>query len=64
MYCDLIKANGGLYEYRVQCDEKNNPPEVIDNEMVVVDVEIEPARGAGKMVQTLTIHRTGGLTNN
>ena len=62
VYCDLIKANGGLYEYKVQCDDKNNPPEIIDNEMVVVDIEIEPARGAGKMVQTLTIHRTGGIS--
>lgn len=57
----LIKANEGIYDYRVQCDEFNNTPELIDNEMLVLDVEIEPARGAGKMVQTLTIHRTGGI---
>lgn len=60
-YCDLIKANGGIYAYSVKCDETNNTPEVIDNEMLVVDLEIEPGRGCGKMVQTLTIHRTGGL---
>ena len=57
----LIQANGGIYDFRTQCDENNNPPEVIDNEMLVLDVEIEPTRGAGKMVQTLTIHRTGGI---
>lgn len=57
----LIKANGGIYDFRTQCDENNNTPEIIDNEMLVLDVEIEPARGAGKMVQTLTIHRTGGI---
>ena len=57
----LIQANEGIYDYRVQCDEQNNTPEIIDNEMLVLDVEIEPARGAGKMVQTLTIHRTGGI---
>ena len=57
----LIKANEGIYDYRVQCDEQNNTPEIIDNEMLVLDVEIEPARGAGKMCQTLTIHRTGGI---
>lgn len=57
----LIQANDGIYDYRVQCDDKNNTPEIIDNEMLVLDVEIEPARGAGKMVQTLTIHRTGGI---
>lgn len=57
----LIQANEGIYDFRVQCDDQNNTPEIIDNEMLVLDVEIEPARGAGKMVQTLTIHRTGGI---
>ena len=57
----LVQANDGIYDYRVQCDDQNNTPEIIDNEMLVLDVEIEPARGAGKMVQTLTIHRTGGI---
>lgn len=60
----LIKANGGIYDFRTQCDEQNNTPEIIDNEMLVLDVEIEPSRGAGKMVQTLTIHRTGGIAAN
>lgn len=60
----LIQANGGIYDFRTQCDENNNTPEIIDNEMLVLDVEIEPARGAGKMVQTLTIHRTGGIAAN
>lgn len=60
-YCDLIKANGGIYAYSVKCDETNNTPEVIDNEMLVVDLAIEPGRGCGRLVQTLTIHRTGGL---
>lgn len=60
---DNIKDNGGLYKYLVICDESNNTPEIIDNEMVVLGVEIEPSRGSGKMVQTLTIHKTGGLSS-
>lgn len=59
---DTCKHNQGIYAYTTQCDEKNNPPEVIDNEMLILDYAIEPARGAGKMVQQLTIYRTGGLT--
>jgi len=59
----LVKANGGLYEYSVVCDETNNTPDIIDNEMLILDIEIEPARGAGKMVQTLTIHKTGGISS-
>ena len=61
--CETILNNGGLYAYKNVCDETNNTPEVIDNEMIILDTEIEPARGAGKMVHQLTIHKTGGLTS-
>ena len=59
---EKIAANGGVYAFINICDETNNTPEVIDNEMVILDTSIEPARGAGKMVQRLTIHRTGGIS--
>ena len=60
---EKIAANGGVYAYLNVCDESNNTPEVIDNEMVILDTSIEPARGAGKMVQRLTIHKTGGISS-
>ena len=59
-----VKNNGGIYAYTNVCDETNNTAEVIDNEMVILDTAIEPARGCGKMVQQLTIHRTGGITSS
>ena len=62
--CDKIMNNGGIYAFVNICDETNNTPEVIDNEMIILDTEIEPARGAGKMVHQLTIHKTGGLTSS
>lgn len=58
---EKVKNNGGVYEYLNVCDGTNNTAETIDNEMIILDTSIEPARGAGKMVQRLTIHRTGGL---
>ena len=61
--CETILNNGGLYAYVNVCDETNNTPDVIDNEMIILDTEIEPARGAGKMVHQLTIHKTGALTS-
>lgn len=61
--CETIKNNGGIYEYHNVCDESNNTAEVIDNEMIILDTEIEPARGAGKMIHQLTIHKTGGMTS-
>ena len=60
---EKIKLNGGVYEYINVCDGTNNTPDVIDNEMVILDTSIEPARGAGKMVQRLTIHKTGGISS-
>ena len=60
---EKIKLNGGVYDYNNVCDESNNTPEVIDNEMIILDTAIEPARGAGKMVQRLTIHKTGGISS-
>jgi hypothetical protein len=61
---DTIMNNGGVYAYKNVCDSSNNTPEIIDNEMIILDTEIEPARGAGKMVHQLTIHRTGGMSSS
>jgi hypothetical protein len=61
--CENVRANGGIYAFINRCDSSNNTNDVIDNEMFVLSTEIEPSRGAGKMVQELTIHKTGGLTS-
>lgn len=58
-----VKGNGGIYDYISICDESNNTPEIIDNELVILDVHIEPARAAGKMVQRLYIYRTGQIAS-
>ena len=61
--CEHVQANGGLYAFYNKCDNDNNTDDVIDNEMLILETSIEPARGAGKMVQTLTIYKKGGLTS-
>lgn len=61
---ETVKNNGGVYVYENVCDSTNNGNEVIDNEMIILDTYIEPARGAGKMVQQLTIYKTGGLSSS
>ena len=58
---ETVKNNGGVYDYLNVCDESNNTPETIDNELLVLDTHIEPARGAGKMVEQLYIYRTGEM---
>lgn len=57
----LIKANGGIYDFRTKCDDENNPVDLIDQGFLILDIEVEPARGSEKLVQTLTLHRTGGI---
>lgn len=59
---ETAKGNRGIYDFYTQCDEKNNPVEVVENEMLILDYGIEPAYGAGKMVQQLTVYRTGGIS--
>lgn len=59
-----IKTNGGVYAYNNVCDETNNTDEVIDNEMLILSTSIEPSRASGKMVQELTLYKTGGLTSS
>lgn len=56
-----VQSNGGVYDFENICDTSNNTDEVIDNEMFVISTSIEPARGAGKMVEELTIYRKGGM---
>lgn len=60
--CSQIVGNGGMYKFLNVCDETNNTDDVINNEMLVLDTSIEPGMGSGKMVQTLTIYRKGGMT--
>ena len=59
--CELVMANGGLQDYHNIMDESNNTPDIIDNEMAVISTHIEPGMGCGKMVQELTLYRTGQM---
>ena len=43
---ERIKAAGGIIDYRIVCETKNNPGNVIDNNELVVDIYIKPSRTA------------------
>lgn len=58
-----VQSNGGVYDFNTVCDSSNNTDEVIDNGMFIIDINIEPARGAGIMVQRLTLYRKGGISS-
>ena len=62
--CALVAANGGIQAYHNTMDESNNTDEIIDYEMAVISTAIEPGMGCGKMVQELTLYRTGQMSSN
>lgn len=43
---ERAKAEDGIYDYKIVCDERNNPPAVIDDNRLVVDIYIKVARTA------------------
>lgn len=58
---DYIKSNKGVYEYVVICNDTNNTPETIDNNQLIVDLAIEPAKGVEVITFRSTIYRTNGI---
>ena len=60
-FLENMKNNGGLYDYRTVMDTTNNTPEVIDNNMGVIDIYVEIVRGLEIIAQRLTILRTGAI---
>jgi hypothetical protein len=40
------KSAEGIYDYKIVCDERNNPPSVIDDNRLVVDIYVKPTRTA------------------
>jgi len=43
---EKAKNNDGLYDYLLVCDERNNTPEVIDANELVIDIYLKPTRTA------------------
>lgn len=60
-FLETVKADNGVYDYKTVMDTSNNTPEVIDNNMGVIDIYIEPVRGLEILAQRLTVMKTGGI---
>jgi hypothetical protein len=60
-YLDGVRAGGGIYNYQTIMDSSNNTPAIIDMNMGIIDIIIEPARGIQKFVNRITVTRTGGI---
>jgi phage tail sheath protein FI len=56
---DKAKVNDGLYEYQIICDERNNTPDVIDNNELRISIYIKPVRTAEFILADFIGTRTG-----
>ena len=59
--CEQYVNRKGLYNYFNKCDEENNTPDVIDNQIGVLDTYVEPIKAMGVIVNNVTILRTGAI---
>ena len=61
--CEKYVNKNGLYNYFNKCDEENNTPTIIDNQIGVLDTYVEPIKGMGIIVNNITILRTGAISS-
>ena len=57
------KAQGGLYDYEIVCDERNNTPEVIDNNELKVAILLKPVKTVEYILIDFIATRTGADFN-
>jgi len=60
--CEKYVNKNGLYNYFNKCDEENNTPTIIDNQIGILDTYVEPIKGMGIIVNNITILRTGAIS--
>lgn len=61
-FLQTVLAAGGVYDFRNIMDTSNNTPEIIDENIGVIDTYIEIVRGFRQIVHRTTILRTGQIS--
>lgn len=56
---ERAKNNEGVYDYIIVCDERNNTPDVIDQNELVIDIYLKPVRAAEFILVNFYATRTG-----
>jgi hypothetical protein len=59
-YFKDAKNNGGIYDYKIKCDESNNPPSSIDRNELHVSIGIKPVKTAEFILIDFVALSTGG----
>jgi len=61
-FLSTVQNDDGVFDFRNIMDESNNTPDVIDQNVGILDTFIEPVRGMEILVQRTTILRTGAIS--
>lgn len=56
---EFAKNNEGVYDYMIVCDDRNNTPQTIDNNELIVDIYLKPVRAAEFILVNFIATRTG-----
>lgn len=62
-YLEGVQSAGGIYDFVTIMDSSNNTTEVIDRNIGIIDVILEPARGINKFINRVTVVRTGSVSS-
>jgi len=60
-YLQGVHNAGGIFDFLVIMDDSNNTPEIIDQNIGIIDIGIEPARGMQKVINRITVLKTGAI---
>lgn len=58
-FFESIKQRGGMYDYKIICDESNNTPETIDRNELRVKIGIQPVKTIEFILVDFVASRTG-----
>jgi len=62
-YLSAVKGRGGVYDYKVVCDETNNTAEVVDRNQFVADIFLKPVKSINFIQLNFVAMRTGASFN-
>jgi phage tail sheath protein FI len=59
-----VKANSGVYDYTIKCDEELNTANVIDRNEMRAQIGLQPTRATEFIFIEFSLHRTGSFTES
>ena len=62
-YLEGVQSSGGIYAFSTIMDTSNNTKEIIDQNIGIIDIYIEPVRGIHKFLNRVTVLKTGGASS-